>query len=212
MKAEIEIVTRKQARELGLKRYFTGKICPLGHSDERQVVNGTCLECLRIKSRIRRPDYQKKNRKRITDMERERCRIKAINDPEWVRHRKEYMLAWRANPENKKREKESATLYKKNHRSEYVSFENNRRTRKTSNGGTFTAKDINTINKMQKYTCAGYDCGKPTKEKYHIDHIVPVSKGGSNWPKNLQILCQTYNVKKNSKDPIVWAQENGRLV
>lgn len=38
-------VTRKEARQRGLARYFTGKKCPVGHVAERYTVNSTCVEC-----------------------------------------------------------------------------------------------------------------------------------------------------------------------
>ncbi len=40
---------------------------------------------------------------------------------------------------------------------------------------------------------------------------MPVIKGGTNWPDNLQLLCRPCNIAKAAKDPFVWAQENGRL-
>jgi predicted Fe-S protein YdhL (DUF1289 family) len=45
----VEIITRKQAIEQGLKRYFTGKPCKRGHVDERYVTRG-CIACLNIES------------------------------------------------------------------------------------------------------------------------------------------------------------------
>lgn len=44
----MEIITRKQAKELGLKRYYTGKECRKGHIAERFTLTGCCLECKKI--------------------------------------------------------------------------------------------------------------------------------------------------------------------
>jgi hypothetical protein len=57
-----EIISRKEARALGLKRYFTGKPCCHGHVDERYVAAGLCAECSR---QIVRLDYQKHRKKRL---------------------------------------------------------------------------------------------------------------------------------------------------
>ncbi|MBS0272981.1 MAG: HNH endonuclease [Proteobacteria bacterium] len=40
-------------------------------------------------------------------------------------------------------------------------------------------------------------CG--SKEKIHFDHVLPVAKGGSNEPANIQILCQSCNLRKSDK-------------
>ena len=41
----MEIISRKEAKEKGLKRYFTGKPCPNGHISERLVSNHGCIRC-----------------------------------------------------------------------------------------------------------------------------------------------------------------------
>jgi hypothetical protein len=46
----MKIITRKEAKEQGLKQYFTGEPCKHGHIDTRQTVNSLCSECARIKS------------------------------------------------------------------------------------------------------------------------------------------------------------------
>ena len=40
-------------------------------------------------------------------------------------------------------------------------------------------------------------CG--TKTELHFDHIIPVAKGGGNTEANIQILCQTCNLRKSDK-------------
>jgi len=34
---------------------------------------------------------------------------------------------------------------------------------------------------------------------WHLDHIVPLSKGGKHHPDNLQIVRSSYNLQKNNK-------------
>jgi len=49
----MNIITRAEALEQGLKTYFTGKPCKRGHVDERQVSSWTCMECCRENDRAR---------------------------------------------------------------------------------------------------------------------------------------------------------------
>ena len=50
-----------------------------------------------------------------------------------------------------------------------------------------------------KYTCQ--HCGKymPDEVGIHVDHIVPISKGGKTVPSNLQVLCSKCNGSKSNK-------------
>jgi hypothetical protein len=41
---------REQAKQNGLKHYFTGLACKNGHIDKRQTSDGTCMACSREKS------------------------------------------------------------------------------------------------------------------------------------------------------------------
>ena len=55
------------------------------------------------------------------------------------------------------------------------------------------------IAQRDNYTCQ--ICGKymPDGVGLHIDHIIPISKGGKSIPSNLQVLCSKCNGKKSAK-------------
>jgi 5-methylcytosine-specific restriction endonuclease McrA len=76
--------------------------------------------------------------------------------------------------------------------------------------GTYSPTDIARLFATQHGRCAY--CRKSIRNGYHVDHITPISKGGSNWPRNLQLTCVSCNLRKHAKDPIEFAQENGRLL
>jgi 5-methylcytosine-specific restriction endonuclease McrA len=84
-----------------------------------------------------------------------------------------------------------------------------RRARKKLAEGNFTSRDITAIGAKQNWKCK--NCEVTIKIKYHIDHIMPLALGGSNWPDNLALLCPSCNLRKSDKHPDIWAQENGRL-
>ena len=45
----LHIISRADAKRVGLKYYFTGKPCKHGHFSERKTVNGDCYECFASK-------------------------------------------------------------------------------------------------------------------------------------------------------------------
>ena len=50
--------------------------------------------------------------------------------------------------------------------------------------------------KRDNYRCI--ECGATNKDtRLHIDHVLPVCKGGSNDIDNLQVLCETCNLSKH---------------
>jgi hypothetical protein len=44
----MELITREDAREQGLKTYFTGEVCAHGHISGRRTDSNQCCECQRI--------------------------------------------------------------------------------------------------------------------------------------------------------------------
>lgn len=71
--------------------------------------------------------------------------------------------------------------------------------------------------KLQKGRCAY--CKAKLGSKYERDHIVPLSKGGTNYPNNIQLVCDRRskgrdhcNQKKRNKHPMDYARERGLLI
>ena len=75
--------------------------------------------------------------------------------------------------------------------------------------GYYTDDDIQRQYGHQHGKC--YYCGERVGKKYHVDHVVPVSRGGTNWPDNLVIACGHCNCTKNDRMPHEWP-EGGRLL
>lgn len=59
-------VTRKEAKERGLKFYFTGKPCKRGHVCERYVCNHQCLKCTENQGK----DYYENNKDIVLERQR----------------------------------------------------------------------------------------------------------------------------------------------
>jgi len=85
----------------------------------------------------------------------------------------------------------------------------NRRARLRRAEGKHTAKDIRIQYARQKGKC--YYCHKKLGKSYHVDHIVPITRGGSNDPDNLVITCHHCNESKNDRLPHEFP-EGGRLL
>lgn len=86
----------------------------------------------------------------------------------------------------------------------------NRRARIRGADGFHTAAEVADLLQKQKCKCA--ICRVSIKEGYHVDHIMPLVLGGSNWISNIQLACGPCNQRKHAKDPFKFAQENGRLL
>lgn len=97
--------------------------------------------------------------------------------------------------EYKKRRYEYTKKYRLENPDKARQYKNNRRAREMGAEGSFTATEWTELKEKHKQMCAL--CGK--KEKLTVDHIVPLSKGGSNYITNIQPLCMPCNSKKSAK-------------
>ncbi len=84
--------------------------------------------------------------------------------------------------------------YKKRHAQErpeiYKAANHKRRAAKLATGESFTAQDVEQLYDEQAGLCAY--CSLPVGDKYHVDHIVPLSRGGNDTDNiyNLHVISR----------------------
>lgn len=183
---QIDIISRKEAKILGLKRYFTGEKCKYGHISERFCSSGRCSECDRILQKS--PEYRKKRR--------------AYEQLDYMREKRSF---YNKTPKRKKALSDmQKRSYRKNKPAYLMRLLVSRIPKKIRDG----VKDISTEKKL------GYsvDEFKSHIEKlfkkgmtwenhgdWHVDHIIPVSK----FPKD-----RVLHVNDLSNLQPLWAKEN----
>jgi 5-methylcytosine-specific restriction endonuclease McrA len=76
----------------------------------------------------------------------------------------------------------------------------NRRAQERGATGSATSQDV-----QNRFSAHGHKCiyCAAQSDDLHMDHIKPLSKGGSNWPGNLAPACGPCNLSKGAK----WGQE-----
>ena len=127
----------------------------------------------------------------------------------WAKNNHEKKLEsqrrWRENHPDKVREV-SKRYYNANLEKQRI-IRSNRRARKAAAEGSHTVADMRRQYKAQKGKC--WWCSKKvTWEDHHNDHLIPLSRGGTNWPNNMVITCVHCNLSKNDRLPHEWS---GRL-
>jgi 5-methylcytosine-specific restriction endonuclease McrA len=65
--------------------------------------------------------------------------------------------------------------------------------------GSFTENDILNIYVRTRGLCPL--CAADLSNGFQLDHIIPLSRGGTNWPDNLQLLCEPCNRSKGASIP-----------
>ena len=77
-------------------------------------------------------------------------------------------------------------------------MKNNRRTRLTGSGGSYTAQEWTDLKASLGNRCLM--CNRPESEVFlTFDHIIPVSDGGTSDISNGQSMCRSCNSKKHTK-------------
>lgn len=115
--------------------------------------------------------------------------------------------AWKeANPEQWKQSREN---WKEKNKDRICVYKQTRRAKASNSSGTLSPDIAARLMALQKCKCANCKC---KLSAYHLDHIEPLALGGLNADMNVQLLCPACNLRKSSKHPIDFAQQEGRLL
>jgi 5-methylcytosine-specific restriction endonuclease McrA len=107
--------------------------------------------------------------------------------------RKQYLQQYYlANPD---KVKERQCRYRRANPEIGAACERERLARKTINGGSHTSDEWLALCEQYDNRCLA--CGK--QKPLTVDHVVPISKGGSNDIANIQPLCKSCNSAKGTK-------------
>ena len=220
--------TRKEAKEYGGVYYFTGKPCKHNHISKRLSSNGSCVDCnseylARVQKnnperlrehcrqyRLRNPEYfrikdstklkkesplAKKNRLKRSSKYYQKNKI------ELDKKNKLYRINEKIN--NPEAEKIRTKKYRQNHPERIRDLMRKRRAIKN---GVISDNIVSIdIFKRDNWKCkiCGIALNKhgkiPDKDTPTIDHIVPLSKGGSHTYDNVQTVCYICNCKKGNR-------------
>lgn len=203
----MDIIARKEARDLGLKFYFTGKPCKHGHTSYRRTLNGMCMGC--------EAEQEYKNKKNITakkhyeeNKEHRKSCIKA-----WCQENREKVSSYKKNwtdnnkdyfkeyyLENKEYVNTRNNLYKINNKDVVNASNSFRRATKLRATPCWLSKDQ--LDEIKEIYNICLETTEQTGVIHHVDHIVPLVSEfvcGLHVPWNLQVITAKENLSKGNK-------------
>lgn len=161
------------------ENFYAEKTCKFGLASR-------CREC--------RTTYAKERYTKNSKRNRENAKKYRLENPEKIRKYNEmYRL------ENPEKIREYSKMYYLENRAAISAKDTRRKLRKLN--ATIVNFNINKWLKTQRpFRC--YLCGKKIKDdKYHIEHRIPLSRGGVHATFNLGIACPRCNAEKYTKTP-----------
>jgi len=186
---------------------------------DKSVKSGLRAECKTCKKKAidhwnkEHPNYHRDYQRQWCKENYERNRKNWVL---WCEKNKDKQIAWRQHyhQKNKHQRNEKSRRWYQEHKNRRQQYERRRRVardRRNRNRiapGKHTPEDIRQQYKKQEGKC--YWCDTAVGDTYHIDHVIPLARGGSNNPDNLVISCPACNLSKGSKLPSEWSGSNGK--
>lgn len=221
----LTIISRKAAKARGLRFYFTGKPCCHGHISPRYVSCERCLGCAhQIAADLKAATAKRRAVRALSVREQAKkdgetrylsgkpcprghyAERLTVNSACVECSREDRMRHEAENPVIKAKRK----AYVRSNPERYRAHVRNRRAKAKEISGSHTHEDVAGILKAQRGRCAY--CRKRLTNRWHVDHIIPLCRGGTNDRANIQITCSKCNLRKSRKDPIKFAREIGLLL
>ena len=164
------------------------------HSVAWQRANKDKVQVITKKSYSKNRDKilasQKESRKRNPEKHREMQRKSREKHKEKV---KKYMLSYYE--KNRERMNRLHREWVARNKEKAKQLDRTQYSRRKLAEGTFTLEEWEAVKRQHGFRCA--NCNKRTK--LTVDHIIPLSKGGTNFIANIQPLCKSCNCSKNDK-------------
>lgn len=138
-------------------------------------------------------DYGKKNYLKHREDFLEKSKLQRLKNPEeYTEYLKKYYL------NNKDTLKNKSSKWKKENKDKVNVQCQKRRSLKRSAEGSFTIEEWLNLKKKFNFTCPVCLRSEP-EIMLTIDHVIPLSKSGSNYIINIQPLCRSCNCSKRDR-------------